>query len=126
MSLSRTEKNEKIEELLAGLTLLRGVTSSAIVDADGFVTHVRRDFDIDVDALGAAVQIMYGSAVRGSKQLKQGDTNILIAENKEGLIIVTSFGAGFILTVTADSSVMLGAVRFEVKQTIAELIPLFQ
>jgi hypothetical protein len=125
MSISRTERKERTDKLLADLTSQRGVTAAAIVDSDGFVNHIRRDFEIDADALGAAVQIMYGSAERASKNVGQGASGIVLSENAEGLVMLAPFGKGFILAVVADKEVMLGAVRFEVKETVSELSKLF-
>jgi len=107
------------------LTAIRGVTAAAVVDNDGFVTHIRRDFEIDADALGAAVQIMYGSAQRASSNVSQGSVGIVLGENKDGLVMLAPFGGGFILALVADKEVMLGAVRYEVKETVTELNQLF-
>lgn len=125
MSMSRAERSAQIERLLASLTALRGVTAAAVVDSDGFVTHVRRDFEIDTDALGAAVQIMYGSAQRSARNVGQGEAGIVLSENKDGLVMLAPFGDGFILALVADKSVMLGAVRFEVKETVQDMNRLF-
>lgn len=120
-AVSRSDRNEQIDRLLAGLTALRGVIAAAIVDQDGFVTQIRRDFEIDTDALGAAVQIMHGSALRAAGNVDQGQTDIVLCENREGLILLAGFGDGFILAIVADKTAMLGAVRFEVKETVKEL-----
>ena len=125
MAVSRAERTQKIEKLLASLTAIRGVTAAAVVDSDGFVTHIRRDFEIDADALGAAVQIMYGSAQRAANNVGQGVASVVLSENKDGLVMLAPFGKGFILALVADKEVMLGAVRFEVKETVTELNRLF-
>ncbi len=125
MAISKAERNQTIEKLLSGLTSLRGVTAAAVVDGDGFVTHIRRDFEIDVDALGAAVQIVYSSAQRASANVNQGDAGIVLSENKDGLVMLAPFGKGFLLAIVADKEVMLGAVRFEVKETVEDLNRLF-
>jgi predicted regulator of Ras-like GTPase activity (Roadblock/LC7/MglB family) len=124
MALSRAERSSQIDKHLAALTSLRGVTGAALVDADGFVTHVRRDFEIDTDALGAAVQIMYGSAQRAAANVGQGNPNVLLSENSDGLVMLAPCGGG-ILALVADREVMLGAVRFEVKETVSEINRLF-
>jgi hypothetical protein len=49
-ALSKADRNERIDKALHGLVSQRGVTTAAIVDADGFVTHIRRDFEVDTDA----------------------------------------------------------------------------
>ncbi len=41
--MSRAERNKAIEAELVELVALRGVTTAAVVDGDGFVTHIRRD-----------------------------------------------------------------------------------
>ena len=125
MAVSRADRAEQIDRLLVGLSALRGVTAAAVVDQDGFVTHVRRDFEIDTDALGAAVQIMHGSARRAADNVGQGDANIVLSENNDGLVVLAPFGDGLILAVVADKTAMLGALRYEVKGTVSELNRLF-
>ena len=122
---STLERSHRLDKILAGVAAMRGVTAAAIIDSDGLVTHVRRDFEINVDALGAAVQIAFGSARRASDHVAQGQTNMVLVENKDGLVMLAPLARGFILALVADSSAMLGAVRFEVKQTVPELNQLF-
>ena len=126
MALTSADRTSRVEKVLSSVTALRGITAAAIIDSDGFVTHVRRDFDINTDALGAAVQIAFGSARRASEHVSQGATHLVLVENKDGLVMLAPLSKGFILALIGDSSAMLGAVRFEVKQTIPELNQLFQ
>jgi len=125
MALTTQERTQRVEKILAGVTGLRGVTAAAIIDGDGLVTHCRRDFEIDTDALGAAVQITFGSARRASDHVAQGATNLVLVENKDGLVMLAPLQKGFVLALVGDHSAMLGAVRFEVKQTVPELNQLF-
>lgn len=113
--------SEEIEKLLMGLTSVRGVTAAALIDADGFVTHIRRDFEIDADALGASVQIIFGAAQRSANNLRQGESKLLIAENGEGILLLAPLVQEFLLAIVADRNVMLGSVRFEVRETIPTL-----
>jgi uncharacterized protein len=119
------ERSAKVDKILGSVTGLRGVTAAAIIDSDGLVTHVRRDFEINTDALGAAVQIAFGSARRASEHVSQGSTNMVLVENKDGLVMLAPLSKGFVLALVGDQSAMLGAVRFEVKQTVPELNQLF-
>ena len=121
MALSRAERNQRIDQSLAELASLRGVTTAALVDGDGFVTHIRKDFDVDADALGAAVQIMYTSARRAAEHVSQNDTKLILSENKEGIMILGPLTRGFVLALVADVSAMLGSMRFELKETLPEL-----
>jgi len=125
MATTGNDRSQKLDKILGTVTALRGVTAAAIIDSDGLVTHVRRDFEINTDALGAAVQIAFGSARRASEHVAQGATNMVLVENKEGLVMLAPLQKGFILALVGDSSAMLGAVRFEVKQTVPELNQLF-
>lgn len=126
MAMTAIDRSSKVDKILGSVTALRGVTAAAIIDPDGLVTHVRRDFEINTDALGAAVQIAFGSARRASEHVAQGATNMLLVENKDGLVMLAPLSKGFILALVGDNSAMLGAVRFEVKQTVPELNQLFQ
>src|SRR3954452_19033023 len=126
MATTTVERSQKVDKILGSVTALRGVTAAAIIDSDGLVTHVRRDFEINTDALGAAVQIAFGSARRASDHVSQGATHLVLVENKDGLVMLAPLSKGFVLALVGDSSAMLGAVRFEVKQTVPELNQLFQ
>src|SRR5690242_20789677 len=123
--MNTTDRTAKVDKILGTVTALRGVTAAAIIDSDGLVTHVRRDFEINTDALGAAVQIAFGSARRASEHVSQGATHLVLVENKDGLVMLAPLAKGFVLALVGDTSAMLGAVRFEVKQTIPELNHLF-
>lgn len=123
--LSKSERNQRVEGLLASLVALRGVTTAAIIDSDGFVTHLRRDFEVDTDALGAAVQIVFTAATRAAEQVAQGHTKLILAENKDGIVVLAPLVKGFVLVIVADTSAMLGAVRYEIKESVPELDALF-
>jgi predicted regulator of Ras-like GTPase activity (Roadblock/LC7/MglB family) len=125
VSVSGQERGSKIDKILSAITALRGVTAAAVIDGDGFVTHVRRDFEINTDALGAAVQITFGSARRAAEHVAQGQTHLVLVENKDGLVMLAPLTKGFVLALVGDGSAMLGAVRFEVKQIVPELNQLF-
>lgn len=124
-SVSGQERAAQINQLLANLTALKGVLAAAVVDRDGFVTHVRRDFDLDVDALGAAVQIVFGAAKRASEHVRQGSATLVVSENKDGIVILAPLVNGFVLAVVADASAMLGSVRFEIKDLVPRMSQLF-
>src|SRR5690349_11855917 len=100
------ERSTLIERILQNLTSLRGVTAAAIVDNDGFVTHVRRDFDIDTDALGAATQIVYAAARRAAEHVSQGASKIVLSENNDGILLLAPLSKGFVLALVADGSAM--------------------
>lgn len=125
MTLVKNERSSQIDRVLANLTSLRGVTAAAVVDSDGFVVHVRRDFEIDTDALGAAIQIVYGAARRAGEHVQQGAAKLVLSENVDGLVLLAPLAKGFLLALVADSSAMLGAVRFELKETVPHLNQLF-
>ncbi|MCC6551526.1 MAG: roadblock/LC7 domain-containing protein [Polyangiaceae bacterium] len=117
--------SDEIDRQLVTLTSIRGVTAAAIVDNDGLVTHIRRDFAVDADAMGAAVQVVFGAARRAAENVSQGQSRLVIVENNEGVILLAPLSNEFLLAVIADGSVMLGSVRFEVKQTIPVLNEFF-
>lgn len=125
-ALPKAERNQRIDSALANLVALRGVTTAAIVDSDGFVTHIRRDFEMDADALGAATQVVFAAAVQAAKQVSQGGTKLVLCENKDGLVLLAPLVRGFVLVLVADSSAMLGAVRYEIRESTPELDTLFQ
>jgi uncharacterized protein len=113
-----TNRGKQIDGVLVALTGMRGVTAAAVVDSDGLVTHIRRDFDVDTDALGAAVQITYGAASRASQHVRHGAARVIISENNDGMVLLAPLSKGFMLAVITDSNAMLGAVRFEIKESV--------
>lgn len=118
---TRNDSASNIDRLLMGLTGLRGVTAAAVVDSDGLCTHIRRDFEIDTDALGASVQVALGSARRSSENVGQTHTSLVVIENKDGLVLLAPLTQGFALALMADGSAMLGSVRFEMRRTLTDL-----
>jgi predicted regulator of Ras-like GTPase activity (Roadblock/LC7/MglB family) len=125
MAMTRAERNQHIERTLADLASLRGVTTAAIVDGDGFVTHIRRDFEVDADALGAAVQIMSTAATRAAEQANQDSNRLVLSENKDGMVLMAPLARGFVLVIVGDSTAMLGTIRYEVRETVPELSAIF-
>jgi uncharacterized protein len=121
----RPGRQEQIEAILAAIVNIRGVTAAAIVDGDGFVNHARRDFDLNTDALGAAVQVTLGTAARAAEHVSQGSSELVLLENKDGLVLLAPLAKRFSLAVIAERDVMLGAMRYEVKQSIPALAALF-
>jgi len=119
------ERNAKVERVLRNITGLRGVTAAAIVDGDGLVTHAQQNFEINVDALGAAVQIGFGGAGQASEHVGLGAINLFFVENQQGLLILAPLVKHFILAVVADNSSLLGSARFEVKLTVPVLNEIF-
>ena len=123
--MDRVERDKKLDQILAGIIRVRGVTAAAMVDGDGFVTHIRRDFEINTDALGVGVQIALGAALQTSQKVLSAVCNIVLIESKDGLILLAPLVRGFVLAVTTDDSAMMGAVRFEMKETIVDINRMF-
>ncbi len=66
-----------------------------------------------------------GSAQRAAGHVSQGDSNLVLIENKDGIVILAPMSRGFVLALVADTSAMLGAVRYEMKESIPEMNQLF-
>ncbi len=121
----RGARNEAVDAILRSLTSLKGVTAAAVVDKDGLVTSIRREFDVDTDALGASVQIVFGAATRASEYANQGLVKIVISENANGYLMMAPLKQSFVLSLFTDEDALLGAVRYEIKETIPALNQLF-
>ncbi|MGH8551180.1 MAG: roadblock/LC7 domain-containing protein [Methylococcales bacterium] len=121
----RSAQNAEIDAILRHLTTLRGVTAAAVVDRDGLVTHIRKDFEIETDALGASVQIVFGAASKAAKHVEQNVSKIVICENDNGYILLAPLKSDFIIALVGDRNALLGTIRFELKETIPELNVLF-
>jgi predicted regulator of Ras-like GTPase activity (Roadblock/LC7/MglB family) len=51
----------------------------------------------------------------------QDSAKLVVSENRDGLVIFAPLAAGFLLAIVADSSAMLGSIRFEVKEVLPTL-----
>ncbi len=122
--MDRAERRNRIEKILRSLTLLKGVTAASVVDPDGLPIANRNEFEIDTDALSASVQIVNTTVETISQQVGHGLPLLILTECKGGLIVVAPLGKGFLLTVIADSQALLGTVRYEIKESIPELVAL--
>ncbi len=121
----RAARSEAVDAILRSLTGLKGVTAAAVVDRDGLVTSIRREFDVNTDALGASVQIVFGAATRAAEYASQGVVKIVIGENADGYLMMAPLKQGFVLSLFTDEDALLGAVRYEIKETIPTLNQLF-
>ena len=115
----------EIDFILHNLMSIQGVSAAAIVDIDGLVTHIHRHSEINTDAIGASVQVVFGAATKAALQVGHHVTNMVICENAEGYILSTPIDAGFMLALVTESEALLGRVRFELKETIPVLKKLF-
>jgi predicted regulator of Ras-like GTPase activity (Roadblock/LC7/MglB family) len=122
---NRTARNQTVDDILRDLTGLNGVTAAAIVDKDGLVTSIRREFDVNTDSLGVTIQIVYGAATRAAEHSRQGLVKIVISENTNGYIMMAPLINGLMLAVLTDEDALLGAVRYEIKETLPTLNQLF-
>lgn len=77
----RRSHSGEIDSILRNLMSLQGVTAAAIVDIDGLVTHIHRDFEVNTDALGTSVQIVFGAASKAARHVSHNLANIVICEN---------------------------------------------
>lgn len=121
----RAKRNDAVDTILRSLTGLKGVIAAAVVDKDGLVISIRREFDVNTDALGASVQIVFGAATRASEYANQGLVKVVISENADGYLMMAPLKQGFVLALFTDEDALLGAVRYEIKETIPALNQLF-
>jgi predicted regulator of Ras-like GTPase activity (Roadblock/LC7/MglB family) len=122
----RAARRETVDDILRDLTGLKGVTAAAIVDEDGLVTSIRREFDVNTDSLGVTIQIVYGAATRAAEHSRQGLVKIVISENANGYVMMAPLINGLMLALFTDEDALLGAVRYEIKETLPTLNRLFK
>jgi predicted regulator of Ras-like GTPase activity (Roadblock/LC7/MglB family) len=122
----RAARRETVDDILRDLTGLKGVTAAAIVDEDGLVTSIRREFDVNTDSLGVTIQIVYGAATRAAEHSRQGLAKIVISENANGYVMMAPLINGLMLALFTDEDALLGAVRYEIKETLPTLNRLFK
>ena len=116
---------DDIDRVLRDLMNLQGVTAAAIVDRDGLVTHIRRNFEINTDALGVSVQIVFGAASKAATHVNHRAADIVICENDDGYVLLAPISSGIMLSLVTDDDALLGRVRFELKEAIPSLKKLF-
>ncbi len=116
-----SDRRTHFDKVLGQLVSIRGVTSALLVDPDGLVVHMRKDFDLDADAVAPSVQIMLGAATTMGERTSHGNTNLVLAEATSGMSVVAPLSNDFTLAVITDNDAMLGAVRFEVKEAVGAL-----
>lgn len=121
----RKSQASEIDRILHNLMNIQGVSAAAIVDNDGLVTHIHRKSEINTDAIGASVQVVFGAASRAAQHVGHHLTNMVICENAEGYILSTPIEGGFMLALVTERDALLGRVRFELKETIPVLKKLF-
>jgi predicted regulator of Ras-like GTPase activity (Roadblock/LC7/MglB family) len=121
----RTIRNQTVDDILRDLTGLKGVTAAAIVDQDGLVTSIRREFEVNTDSLGVTIQIVFGAATKAAEHSKQGSVEIVICENENGFIMMAPLNNGLMLALFTDEDALLGAARYEIKETVPSLNQLF-
>jgi hypothetical protein len=121
----RKSQASEIDLILRNLMSIQGVSAAAIVDNDGLVTHIHRNLDVNTDAIGASVQIVFGAASKSAKHVGHNVTNIVICENAEGYILTAPIESGFMLALVTERDTLLGRARFELKETLPMLKKLF-
>ncbi|MEE9412580.1 MAG: roadblock/LC7 domain-containing protein [Methylococcales bacterium] len=121
----RTARNQTVDDILRDLTGLKGVTAAVIVDKDGLVTSIRREFEVNTDSLGVTIQIVFGAATMAAEHSRQGAVKIVISENTNGYIMMAPLVKGLMLALFTDEDALLGAVRYEIKETLPTLNHLF-
>ena len=115
----------EIDFILHNFMGIQGVSAAAIVDIDGLVTHIHRHSEINTDAIGASVQVVFGAANRAAQHVGHHVTEMVICENAEGYILTMPIESGFMLALMTEREALLGRVRFELKETIPVLKKLF-
>ena len=105
--------------VLNELLKTEGVREALVVGRDGFV--IEHAGDMDADAVGAAVSTTLGSVEAMGRNTEQGGLFEVMAEFKEGTIIVAPIGRDAILGITAEEGGNLGAIRLAVKKNLREL-----
>ena len=109
----------RTEQLLRDLNKTDGVHESLIVGRDGFV--IDHAGDMDAEAVGAIVSTVIGTVESMGRDADQGGLFELMAEFKEGVMIVAPVGTDAVLGIAAEAGSNLGRIRHEVKKSLREL-----
>lgn len=108
-----------VKSVLNSLIRVSGIHEAVVVGRDGFV--IEHLGDMDAETTGAVVSTAIGTTETMGGELGQGDLFEMMAEYKEGTVIVAPIGLDGILGIAATEEANLGAVRHAVKKHIREL-----
>ena len=110
---------ERVKNILQELLKTEGVNMSLIVGRDGFVIeHVG---DMEADMVGAAVSTSVGAIEAMGANIGRGGLFEVMAEYKDGTVIVAPVGREAVLGIAANEGANLGGIRYAVKKYLREL-----
>ncbi|MAE68889.1 MAG: hypothetical protein CME06_00310 [Gemmatimonadetes bacterium] len=115
------DRDSGLDECLEKIVAIEGVIAAALVDGDGLVARIRGKANVDFDTLGSAVQLFFVAAIKATERIKQEDPKLVLAENASGMFLLVPLARGFVLAISADASMMLGALRYDVKALVPKL-----
>ncbi len=125
-SRSRADQDSALDDCLETIVTVEGVMAAALVDGDGLVARIRGRSEVDSDTLGSAVQLFLVAAVKAAERIRQKSPRLVFAENEAGMLLLVPLAHGFVLAISADTSMMLGALRYDVKAIVPRLCRLLE
>lgn len=107
------------EQILKDLIKTDGVHEALVVGRDGFV--IDHAGDMDSESVGAVVSTAIGAVEAMGRDAEQGSLFELMAEYKDGVIIVAPVGRDAVMGIVAEAGANLGRIRHDVKKNLREL-----
>jgi uncharacterized protein len=105
--------------ILRDLNKVEGIHEALIVGRDGFV--IQHEGDMDADSAGAVMSTVIGSVEAMGRDLSVGGVFEIMAEYKNGVVIVAPIGRDALLGIAANEGANLGMIRHSVKKSMREL-----
>jgi len=103
---------ERIQEVLENLKLIKGVHGAAIIEKFGLIKGSALPGWVDPEAVAAMVTLVLKASQRATKELEQGQFYNAIIESAKGRILFAEV-EGNILTIIATTDAKLGIINLK-------------
>ena len=104
-----------LRQILEEFLTIEGVSTAAIVSRDGFVIEIARTARTpDMDAFGAASSSLIRFFDRSGQALQMGSSRSMVAEYRDGALIITPVTPEEFLAILADSASDVGSLTHSV------------
>ena len=111
---------ERIQEVLENLKLIKGVHGAAIIEKFGLIKGSALPGWVDPEAVAAMVTLVLKASQRATKELEQGQFYNAIIESAKGRILFAEV-EGNILTIIATTDAKLGIINLKLGAAVEAL-----
>ncbi len=112
---------KELNVILSRLVEVAGVNVAICVGRDGFVIDAASTKEADIEAIGAMVSAVMGSAENVGHEIGLAEMDQAMMEYQDGIVMMTALGREALLAVVAEKDANLGNVRLQVRRQVPEL-----